>query len=133
MLAQQHFNPLRVAIFLAAMAVLSLYPAQAGTIDNRPAALDSILAGAAPGACEPRPASADYLAGTDILGAPVVPADAGSNQIAISVANDVIIPEVLTHLPNLDRVRVQIRVAGLAETVSSASACPNLAPLRSPR
>lgn len=133
MLAQQNVKASRTAILLCLVVFGVAVPSQAGTVDRHPAGPDPILTGAAPGACEPRPASATYVAGTDILGAPVAPADAGGEQIAVSVANDVIVPEVLTHLPNLDRVRVQIRVAGLADTVSPASACPNLPALRSPR
>lgn len=130
MLTQEYFRRIRAAICLLAGAILLLGAAGAGTIDRHPAGPDPILSGPIPGPCAPHLAGADYAGGTDVLGNPVVPVDAGGGKIAVSVANEVAIPEVLTHLPNLDRVRVQIRIAGLADAVSPADAC---APMRSPR
>lgn len=88
-----------------------------------PSAADPILSGSPPGPCAAQVAGADYVGGTDVLGNPVVPADAGGGNIHVSMQNEIAIPEVLTHLPNLDRVRVNIRIAGLADAVKPADAC----------
>jgi hypothetical protein len=73
MLAQYRFNGWKAAVFLCFVALVA--PAQAGTIDSRPAGPDPILAGPAPGPCADQAAGADYAAGIDASGNPVAPAE----------------------------------------------------------
>lgn len=67
--------------------------------------------------------SVDYAGGSDVFGNPVLPADVPQDRITVSMANENTIPEVLTHLPNLDRVRVNVAVHGLADEVQPDPAC----------
>jgi hypothetical protein len=66
----------------------------------------------------------EYSGGSDVYGNPVVSADVPSDSITVGMQNEVAIPEVLTRLPNLDRVRVNVAVNGLSKAVQPDPACP---------
>lgn len=125
---KQHYCGIRsVTIFLALLGCGALAPAAAG-----PTVPDPILLGAPSGPCQTGVAGADYVGGVDILGNPVAPADAADHRVTAWVANEIVVPEVLIHQPNLDRVRAQIRVDGLADALNPAPACAPPPLLRSP-
>jgi hypothetical protein len=91
----------------------------AGKISH-PTPYDPILMGPPLGPCAPQLAGAATVSGTDIYGNPVLPADA-SPRIVGQMGSENITPELLVHLPNLERLRVNVRMAGLGEAVSDAN------------
>jgi hypothetical protein len=100
--------------------------ALAGTKDHSgPVGPDPILTGVQTrnGPCE-KATGVDYAGGSDVYGNPVVPADVPPSSITVGMANDVVIPEVRTHQPNLDGVRVHAAVNGLDKAVQPDPACP---------
>jgi len=70
--SQYYFN-------VALLALLVATPGHAGTI-ARPTPPDPLLDGGATTACA---AGADYAAGTDVNGKPVVPADVGAGPVPV--------------------------------------------------
>jgi len=77
--AQFNFVRGRAKAVLVALLLLAAFPAAAGTIAN-PSKPDPLLDG---GPTAPCAAGADFAAGTDANGAPVVPADVGAPPVPV--------------------------------------------------
>jgi hypothetical protein len=109
----------RIGGAIAVSALVFVLNIGAGRIAH-PTPYDPVLLGPSLGPCNPGLAGPDFIAGTDIYGTPVVPADANVTPLTVGMASETAIPEVLTHLPNLDRVRVNVQIKGLAAEVARA-------------
>lgn len=84
---QLNVAPLRRAAVMLVMACAGASAALGGPI-SRPATPDPLLGGgnlldSRPGPCAGLAAGADYVAGTDAVGNPVIPADAGAPPVPV--------------------------------------------------
>jgi hypothetical protein len=84
---------------------------------------DPILTGGAAGPCDPKLAGPDYVAGTDVNGNPVAPADLPGGT-TVHLDSDTVLPEVPIHKGSHQQVLVKADVPGLADAVDPPPACP---------
>ncbi|MBI3676556.1 MAG: hypothetical protein HY243_08045 [Proteobacteria bacterium] len=116
------------AIFVAAAFcfVMPLLGDALAGVSTRP---DSILTGidSWDGPCQ-KATGVDYVGGSDVYGNPVVSADVPSDSITVGMASETVVPEILTHSRNLDRVRVKIAVNGISQALNPDPTCPGEPP-----
>jgi len=102
-----------------AFALVTLPALAAGRISH-PTPYDPVLDGPPPGPCDPQSYSAATVSGTDVYGRPVAPADVSPRPV-VQMGSENLTPEVLVHLPNMERLRASVRLGGLADAVAQSN------------